>query len=170
MELPTDITINGRLYRKGEKVPWYAIYPFFMVHMGMFGISGFLMAYMDDGPGPLFLYMHGGIACVVYLVFYVAIFGIDRVRWMFINAGLGLFGIYAQIDILLSMFGKRAADFPVYMHAVPFLYYVLYTFLLHQLLLDLSKSRSNPRRRKLVDILYIGGSILIYGSIWLGSN
>lgn len=167
MELQADITINGRLYRKGDQVPWYAIYPFFLVHMAMFGLSGFFMAYMDDGPGLLFLYMHGGIACVVYVVFYMAIFGIDRVKWMFINAGLGLFGIYAQIDLLLSLFGRRAGDFPVSVHAIPFLYYVLYTFLLHQLLLDATRSRSNDRRRQTVDALYIGGSILIYGAIWL---
>jgi hypothetical protein len=167
MELQTDITVNGRVYRQGDQVPWYAIYPFFMVHMAMFGLSGFFMAYADDGPGLLFLYLHGGFACLVYLVFYVAIFGVDRVKWMFINAGLGLFGIYAQIDLLLSLFGKRADDFPASVHAIPFLYYVLYTFLLHQLLLDATRSRSDARRRRLVDALYIGGSILVYGSIWL---
>ncbi len=167
MELQADITINGKTYRKGDQVPWYTIYPFFMVHMAMFGMSGFFMAYATDGPDLLFLYMHGGIACLVYLVFYIAIFGIDRVRWMFINAGLGLFGIYAQIDLLLSWFGLRASDYSVAVHAIPFLYYVLYTFLLHQFLLDATHSRSNARRRQMVDSLYIGGSILVYGVIWL---
>jgi hypothetical protein len=170
MELQTDITINGRHYRKGAQVPWYWIYPFFMLHMAIFGLSGFFMAYADNGPELEFLYMHGGIACLVYVVFYVALFGIDRVKWMFINAGLGLFGIYAQIDLLLSLFGKRAGDFSTAVHTIPFLYYVLYTFLLHQLLLDATRSRNNAQRRRMVDALYIGGSILVYGSIWLGSD
>jgi hypothetical protein len=170
MELQGDITINGKRYRKGEQIPWYFIYPFFMVHMGMFGLSGFFMAYASDGPGLPFLYMHGGIACVVYLVFYFAIFGVDRVKWMFINSGLGLFGIYAQIEFLLSWFGKRAEDYSVAVHAIPFFYYVLYTFLLHQLLLDVTHARSNSRRRRLVDAVYIIGSIVVYGAIWLARS
>jgi hypothetical protein len=167
VELQGSITINGRHYQKGDRIPWYSVYPFFLVHMAMFGASGFFLAYIDDGPVLLFLYMHGGIACAVYIAFYVVIFGIDRVKWMFINSGLGLFGIYAQIDIILSWFGRSAADFSAAVHFIPFLYYVLYTFLLHQMLLDATHSRSNPRRRQLVDALYIVASIVIYGSIWL---
>jgi hypothetical protein len=168
MELQGSITINGREYRKGDQIPWYTIYPFFLIHMGMFGLSGFFMAYAQDGPGLLFLYLHGGIACLVYVMFYAAIFGIDRVRWMFINAGLGLFGIYVQIDLLLSLFGKSADSYSAAVHFIPFLYYILYTFLLHQLVLDVTGSRSHARRRRTVDALYIGGSVAVYGGIWLG--
>lgn len=167
MELEGNITINGKQYRKGEQIPWYFIYPFFLVHMGIFGLSGFFMAYASDGPGLSFLYMHGGFACLVYLVFYFAIFGVDRVKWMFINTGLGLFGIYAQIEIILSWFGKRAADYSIAVHAIPFFYYVLYTFLLHQMLLDVTRARDNSRRRRRVDIGYIVGSVALYGAIWM---
>ncbi|OGR42684.1 MAG: hypothetical protein A2X35_01665 [Elusimicrobia bacterium GWA2_61_42] len=59
-----------------------------MLHMFMFGGSGFLMAYGSSPPEPSFLYMHGGIAILVYTVFYLVIFGLDDVKWMFINAGL----------------------------------------------------------------------------------
>lgn len=31
------ITINGKFYAKGDAIPWYIIYPFFMVHMGALG-------------------------------------------------------------------------------------------------------------------------------------
>jgi len=167
MELQSSLTINGKRYEKGDQIPWYFIYPFFMVHMGAFGLSGFFMAYADDGPGLGFLYMHGGFACFVYLIFYFAIFGIDRVKWMFINSALGLFGIYAQIELILSWFGKNAADYSVAVHAIPFLYYVLYTFLLHQMLLDVTRARSNGQRRHVVNACYIIGSLLIYGAIWL---
>ncbi|MEE4639604.1 MAG: hypothetical protein V2J42_12780 [Wenzhouxiangella sp.] len=167
MELEGAITINGKKYKKGDQIPWYFVYPFFMVHMGAFGLSGFFMAYSSEGPGLAFLYMHGGFACLIYLVFYLAIFGVERVKWMFINSGLGLFGIYAQIEVILSWFGKRAADFSPAVHAIPFFYYVLYTFLLHQMLLDVARARSNEKRRQLIDALYIIGSVVIYGAIWL---
>ncbi|AKS42884.1 hypothetical protein WM2015_2526 [Wenzhouxiangella marina] len=170
MQIHGDLTINGRKYRKGDEIPWYFVYPFFLFHMGVFGLSGFFMAYASEGPGLVFLYMHGGIACVVYLIFYLVIFGIDRVRWMFINAGLGLFGIYAQIDWILSAFGKRAADYSAAVHFIPFFYYVLYTFLLHQMLLDLSRARDNERRRRWIDAAYIAGSLLVYGTIWLSQR
>ncbi|MEE4331147.1 MAG: hypothetical protein V2J10_09775 [Wenzhouxiangella sp.] len=94
MRLRSDITINGKKYHKGDFVPWYEVYPLFVIHIGIFGWSGFYMAYAGDGPPLAFLYMHGGFACLVYLLFYIAFFGVDQVRWMFINAFLGLFGIY----------------------------------------------------------------------------
>lgn len=170
MELEGGITINGKEYKKGDTIPWYSVYPFFIVHMGMFGLSGFFMAYSSN-PAPLaFLYMHGGFACLVYLVFYLAIFGVDRVRWMIINAALGLFGIYAQIDWILSAFGRRASDYSIAVHAIPFFYYVLYTFLLHQMVLDVFKVRGDPRRRRITDVLYIAISLLIYGLIWFKTH
>ena len=105
-----------------------------------FGLSGFFMAYSSDGPGLGFLYMHGGIAIVVYTIFYLALFGGDEIKWMFINAALGLLGIYAQIDIILSLFGKKAGDYSAAVHVIPFLYYILYTFLLYQMVLDMVNS------------------------------
>jgi len=167
MELQGSITINGKTFEKGDIIPWTKVYPFFLLHMGAFGFSGFFMAYTDNGPPLFFLYLHGGFACLVYLLFYVTIFGVDQVRWMFINAALGLFGIYAQIDWILSWFGKRAEDYSVAVHFIPFFYYVLYTFLLHQMVLDVFRARSDPRRRRVVDALYVIVSLAVYGAIWL---
>lgn len=168
MELQGSLTINGKQYRKGDFIPWYTVYPFFLLHMGAFGFSGFFMAYAEDGPPLFFLYLHGGFACLIYVIFYVTIFGVDQVRWMFINAFLGLFGIYAQIDWILSWFGKRASDYSWAVHFIPFFYYVLYTFLLHQMVLDIFKARSDPQRRRRVDLAYIVISLVVYGLIWLG--
>lgn len=162
-----EIKVNGRTYHKGDALPWIFVYAFFLVHMLAFGGSGFFMAYSSDGPGLGFLFLHGGFAIAIYLVFYLAIFGLDEVRWMFINAGLGLFGIYAQINLLLSLFGKRAADYPPVVHLIPFLYYVLYTFLLYQLVLDVSGAREDARRKRMVEALYVAGSLLVYGVIYL---
>ena len=148
-------------------MPARFIYPFFLFHMLMFGLSGFFMAYSNDRPDIGFLYMHGGFAILVYLVFYFTIFGVDRVKWMFINAALGLFGIYAQIEWILSLFGKRAEDFPWYVHVIPFLYYVLYTFLLYQLVLEVTGSHKSESRKRLVEHLYIVFSVLIYAGLYL---
>lgn len=143
------------------------IYPFFLVHMLAFGLSGFVLAYGSDAD-VAFLYMHGGLAIVVYMVFYLVIFGRDRVKWMLINAALGIVGIYSQIGWILGLFGRNASDYPWHVHAIPVLYYVLYTFLLRQLLLDVTRSRDNPARRRLVEIAYVVLSLAVYGlSLWL---
>src|SRR3546814_17322380 len=89
---------------------------------------------------------------------------------MFINAGLGILGIYSQIGWILGLFGRNADDYPAYVHVVPVLYYVLYTFLLRQLLLDVTRSRDNPGRRRLVEAAYVAVSLGIYGlTLWLRS-
>ena len=167
MKARTDITINGKKYPKGTEFSGYMVYGFFLVHMLAFGMSGFLMAYADDGPDLSFLYMHGGFACFVYVIFYLAIFGLDEVKWMFINAGLGLFGIYAQISIILGIFGKRAEDFPWQVHLIPFLYYVLYTFLIYQLILEIAGAYKDPQRKKVVEGFYVVTSFLVYSAIFL---
>ncbi len=166
MKLHSDITVNGKLIRKGEPMPMLFIYPFFLVHMGMFGFSGFFMAYGADDVELAFLYLHGGIAILAYLVFYLAIFGRDEVKWMLINAALGFLGIWVEIETILGWFGKELSDFPVAVHVTPFLYYILYTFLLRQMLLDLTRSRDNPGRKRLVEVLYVFGSLLVYGALW----
>ena len=162
MKLSGDITINHQLYAKGTEIPWYKVYPFFLVHMLVFGGSGFLMAYSKNHPPVLFLYAHGGIAITVYTIFYLAIFGRDEVKWMFINAGLGLLGIYSQIGWLLSFFGKTAGDYPVYVHVIPFLYFVLYTFLLRHAVMDLTRSREEPGKKRRTGYGYIGLSVAVY--------
>lgn len=167
MKVHGDMSIGKMKYRKGDEVPAKAIYPFFLLHMGMFGVSGFLMAYADNGPPLTFLYAHGGFAILIYVIFYFTIFGVDAVRWMFINAALGLFGIYAQIDWILSWFGKQASDYSVARHAVPFMYYVLYTFLIYQMVIDLAKARNDPERRRRVEGAYVVISLLFYGWIYV---
>ena len=159
MKLNSGISISGRSFAKGAEVSWLAIYPFFMVHMLMFGVSGFVMAYSPLHPPLAFIYLHGGIAIVVYTLFYLAIFGLDEVKWMFINAGLGLLGIYTQVGWLLSRFGRRIGDYPLYLHVTPFLYFVLYTFLLRHALLDLFGAREDERKSRTVGNLYIAFSV-----------
>ncbi len=128
------------------------------------------MAYGAEEPDVAFLYMHGGIAIVVYMVFYLVIFGPGKVGWMFANAGLGLFGIIAQIDFILALFGKRFDDFPTSVHIIPFIYYVLYTFLIYQAVLWLSGANKHPERRRWVEGSYVVISLVFYGGMFLASR
>ena len=166
MKLHGPITINEKPYAKGAEIPWYFIYPFFLIHMLAFGASGFLMAYTKNGPPVAFLYAHGGIAIFVYTIFYLAIFGRDEVKWMFINAGLGILGIYTQIGWILSLFGKKIGDYPVHVHVIPFLYFILYTFLLHQAVLDITHSRTEGQKKNRVEFGYIAVSVAVYLVSW----
>jgi len=171
MTLQGAITINGQTYAKGTEVPWHKVYPFFLVHMLVFGGSGFFMAYSKSHPPVIFLYLHGGLAVTIYAVLYLVVFGRDEVKWMFINAMLGLLGIYTQIGWLLSLFGKRISDYPLSVDVIPFLYFVLYTFLLRHAVLDLTQSRENPKRKKLIEYCYIALSVAVYAtSYYLRGN
>lgn len=167
MILRQDMTINGVRHKKGSTLAWYKVYPFFLIHMLAFGGSGFLMAYGESRPPVLFLYLHGGFAIFVYTMFYLSFFGRDEVKWMFINALLGLFGIYVQIGWILTLFGKDIADFPWYLHVVPFLYYILYTFLLWQAVLDASGALRDESRRSRTEKGYVAVSVLVYLAIWI---
>jgi len=163
MKISRSLTIGGRKYRKGDEIPWIVVYPFFLFHMLMFGGSGFLMAYADNHPDLSFLYMHGGFAILIYTVFYLVIFGRDEVKWMFINAALGFVGIYTQIGWILSLFGKEIGDYPIHVHVIPFLYFVLYTFLLRHAVLDITHSREDHRKKKRVEFGYV--AVLVVGYI-----
>ena len=160
MKLHGSLSINGRAYSSGDEVPGAFVYPFFLIHMLGFGLAGFAMAY--SGVPMEMVFMHGGIAIAVYIVFYLAIFGLDEVKWMFINAGLGIFGIVSQIDWILSLFGKHVGDFPWYVHVIPFLYFVLYTFLLRHAVLDLLGAREDETKRRRVEFVYVGASVGVY--------
>jgi hypothetical protein len=162
VKLQGSLSIGSKTYAEGTEIPWYKVYPFFLVHMLIFGTSGFFMAYANRHPPVLFLYLHGGFAITIYTMFYLTIFGRDEVKWMFINAFLGLLGIYSQIGWLLSLLGKKIGDYPLYVHVIPFLYFVLYTFLLRHAVIDITRSRENPKRRNFIENCYILISIAIY--------
>ena len=167
MKLKSAMSVGGKNYVAGDKAPMFFIYPFFLFHMAMFGLSGFFMAYGGKEVDLAFLYLHGGIAISVYLVFYLAIFGRDEVKWMLINAGLGLLGIWAEIDTILGWFGKTLDQFSPWVHVTPFLYYVLYTFLLRQLLIDVTGSRDKPTRKRAVEAVYVTASLILYTTLLL---
>jgi hypothetical protein len=167
MKLRGEITINDRVYPKGTDVSWTSIYPFFLLHMLAFGTSGFVMAYWAREPDATFLFMHGGLAITIYTIFYVTIFGIDEVKWLFINAALGIAGIYSQVAWILERFGKHIDDVPWHVNVIPFIYYVLYVFLIRQAFLDLFAARENLARRATVEKVYVTVSIAVCAFFYL---
>lgn len=159
-----SIIIGNKGYKKGDYIPWHKVYPFFMIHMLMFGGSGFFMAYFNDGL--IFLYLHGGFAILIYVLFYLTMFGKDEVKWMFINSAFGFAAIYTQIDWILGFFNKSASGFPIQVHLIPFLYFVLYTFLLRQAFLDLFCSREDKRKERIANFTYVAFSVSGYAALY----
>jgi hypothetical protein len=166
MKIRLSLTINGKLYPAGSEISAWKIYPFFLFHMALFGGSGFLMAYGATKAATAFLFLHGGLALSIYTVFYISIFGLDEVKWMFINAAIGLFGIYLQIGWILSFFGKEISSYPLIVHVIPFLYFVFYTFLLRQMVLDITGARGEPERTRKIDTLYLISWALFDGALY----
>jgi len=107
-------------------------------------------------------YGPGGIAILVYVIFYLVIFGVDEVKWMVISSGLGIIGIASQIDWILSLFVKHVSDYPWYVHVVPFTYFILYTFLLRHAVLDLLGVQDDDEQRPRVEYAYVGISLAVY--------
>ncbi|MGH8177862.1 MAG: hypothetical protein ACREV5_16525 [Steroidobacter sp.] len=127
------------------------------------------MAYADVGAPVIFLYAHGLFAVALFMPLYGSMFGRDEMRWMLINSGLGIFSICSELDWLLSFIGtgKTLGSYPFYVHPVPFLYYIMYTFLLRQFVLDLTGARELPERRKVVECAYVILSLLLYSAFYL---
>ena len=163
MKLHRDIDMG--FYHKGPEVHWVGVYLFFFVHLAIIVPAVFVIAYGERG-NVAFLYLFGGFMTFLYLVFYREIFGIDQLKWMFINASLGLFGIYAEIEWILALFNKQAIDFTWKVHFFPFSLYILSTFLIRQAVLYITGVRDNPHRAKIANIGYVCGSIAIYSFIF----
>lgn len=156
MKIHGTIYIGRRSYLKGDDIPWFRIYPLALLHVLLFGGDSSYVAYAVKSPPLFMLYVHGGGGVLAYILFYLIIFGRDEVKWMFINTGLAVFGIYSQIGWLWSLLDKRVGDYPYYIHAIPFLYFVLYTFLLRQAVIDMIGAREgDTHRRLLLDNGYI---------------
>ena len=168
MKLAHDLTYNEKFYPAGEDVPWYYVYPFFLVHILFMGSFGFLSVYLLKEPHLLLIYGFNGFAIFIYTGFYNYLFGLDQVRWMFINALLGIVGIYTQLGWLLSLFGKHIGDYPLRYQVGPFLFFIMYTFLLRHAILDLFNAHSNESKRKIVEFGYVTMSLAVsVGSYFL---
>jgi hypothetical protein len=136
------------------------LYAFFFIHMAVFGGIQFYSSYLGGSSKV------GAVGVAVYLIFYLRLFGQDEVKWMLINAALGIFGIYGQIGFLLSLFGKKISDYSYHAHLMPFLYFMLYTFLIRRLVVDLVHWKFFKEKQQ-AEYAYIALSVFIsILSIW----
>ena len=65
MKLAKDFQFNDGYFPAGTDVPWYYVYPFFLVHMLIFCGTGFLSVYAAKEPNPWFIYGFNGFAIFV---------------------------------------------------------------------------------------------------------
>jgi hypothetical protein len=160
-----------KLYNGGKDdwtysdTPWCEVYFIFLVHMLMFGVGGFLFSYHTKDFRVIDLFCLSSlflIMIVIYIRFYLEFFGREEFKWLFINFGLGLLGAITQIEWLLSLFGLKIGDYPVYAHVIPFLFFVLYASVLRQAVLDIFDARENAVRKNRVENIYIAMSVAIY--------
>jgi len=149
---------------KQTRSGWF-VYPLLSLHLAAFGYGAFMMAYSSN-PAPILVqYLAAAFAIHLYIKFYIQYFGLDEVKWMIINACLGILGIYGEIGWLLSKFGKEISDYPVYFHLAPFTYFILFTFLFRQLVLDITFSRQNEKRKQIVERVYVCTLLIIYAVV-----
>lgn len=173
MKIHGNLTILEVYYPKGSEVPWYKVYPLFSIHVGVMGAGCFAMTYLPkttDLSSYLFSVVFGCFGIILYLSFYLRLFGLDEIKWMFINAAIGIYGLWIELGILLSLIGRNINEFQWYMHSIPAIFWVLYTFLIRQCFLDMTGAREIKRRAKLVNILYAALSILLYSLLWGHNN
>ena len=144
-----------------KKRSWF-IYLFFLGHMAIFGVAGFFLAYRLEDL--FFAFIHGGIAILVYLIFYLVLFGRDSVLWMVIN---GLLGVAQTKQVINFLGGLMVSDwqfshYSVWHHVIPGTYVMLYTFLLRQFCIDMLKGRFDNQKRKYANFIFIGFQILVF--------
>jgi len=156
MKLNVDFIFNDHEYPKGSDVPWYLVYPFFIFHIFIFGCIGFWMAYYTNPVTHVLMFLHGGIAIFVYIKFYKGIFGSEAIKWMIINAILGMLAVWGQLGWILSfLLGKEINDFPIYVHIIPGVYFIIYTFLIRQAILDITNSREHKKKKIFIESAYV---------------
>ena len=160
--------LNAPHKERIKALGWF-IFPLFSFHMLLFGGVSFFMTYFSNGEGSISAAQFSIIPIAVYLFFYLMIFGLEKVKLMFINSALGVFGIYCELKWVLNYSGKHITEFAWSDHIIPSVYYILYTFLIHQAALHFSGSNDNLKRKQRVEVAYIGLSIIIYLAIYFNS-
>ncbi len=153
--------MNNPIKWQGKKLPIWVFFPFIVIHITLFGLLSFVMAYYLDVP-TLFLLVFGFIGIITYLAFYSSMYGVDQFRWIFINTALGIFGLSVELNLLLSLSEDDLAGFPWYRDIIPFTLYVLYTFWLRQCVLAAFGAKDDPEKEERVSYLYAATFLLVY--------
>jgi len=144
-----------------------------LVHILIFGLPVFCGAYLPKTfviESVIFYHLFGSFAALIYVLFYQAMFGRDAIKWMFIEGALSSLGIYTVVGAWLALIGRDIHDYPLYRHVLPFVFYVLYAFLLRQAFLDITKSREDNAQRRIAEFFYVGISLMAYTALLASSG
>ncbi len=157
---------------KGNNIKW-SFYFFFAIHMLGFGGITVSITYFPEEWTPTPTYgntlIFGGFALFIYSVFYVVTFKLEDLMSYVRDSLLGLYGVLSTISLLLSFFERSFWDYPLYYHILPTVYYIMYTFLFYQALLDIMRARDNEQKRKHATKVFTYGSLIIYTILFLWS-
>ena len=162
MKIHGSINIFDKEYNKGDDVPWYYIYPALYLLIVFFGVGSIWLAYgevLKSEEGLLFFRV---LLLSIFAVSYYIIFGIDEFKWIFINIFLGTVGILGEYEVIGYFFGLDISEYSLSINIFPFLFYVLFIFLLRQTFIDIAGARENPKRKKYVEIGFILVFICVY--------
>ena len=144
------------------------IYLFFLADMAGFGTLTFYLTYhQQQGES----YMVGAMLVIIYVLFYLMLFGADDVLWLFINGLLGALMVRSWLETLAtpfipppSMLGHGIITdfdgFPVVRHILPGAVFLMYQFMLRNFLIDALGARFNPRRKRYVGWLFVVVSVV----------
>lgn len=152
-----------------KKIPWFPkafIYPFFLVHMAAFWYSWFSISYSEPGRLFLFGFIHWWFAIFVYMIFYLAIFWLDKIKDMLIWALIGIMWTIARLEKIIPYRWHEIWDYYRAAHIIPGLYFVMYTFLIKQALIDIISIFHKKHAKKIAEIIYIWIGISVLGVIF----
>lgn len=167
LRLRYDIRYGKDFYRAGTQLSPLIVYPTIFLQIFLFGAFCFGFAYAGKWPNMGGLVIIGGFGIMFFALFYSALFSLAEIGWMFLNGAIGVLGILSQIDVVLSWFGKSAGDFGFDAHLFPVIYWIMASFVLWQLVLDITRSREDPVRRWWANLAFSLSSLALYAALWL---
>lgn len=169
LRLRYDIQYGKAFYPAGTRLSPLIVYPTIFLQICLFGAFCFGFAYAGKWPNMGGLVIIGGFGIMFFALFYIALFGLAEIGWMFLNGAIGVLGILSQIDVVLSWFGKSAADFGFDAHLFPVIYWIMASFVLWQLVLDITRSSEDPVRRWWANLAFSLSSLAVYAALWLAT-
>ena len=170
MKLKTDISIGSNTYSKGSYLHWSKVYGFFTVIIALHFWLVFDITYIQQDIVLGFTLCFGIFLPVLYLLAYRSIFGLAEIRWLIVNSIIGIIGVLAELDWVLSYFyDKSLSDFNVFFHIIPCVHYIMFTFVLRQAVIDSFHARYNLKRREYVNLGFTLISTILYVALYFAS-
>ncbi|EKE29455.1 MAG: hypothetical protein ACD_2C00172G0003 [uncultured bacterium (gcode 4)] len=141
-------------------------YPILVPHVLIFGFTWFMLFYSHQRPAMGFLIWL--ITTISYLIVYVQLFGKEQIRDMLIGGLIWVIQVYGWLEILAAKAIDWTKEFktfdsmPMYYHLIPATYFIMWTFLVKNVIIDLIWARNNPEKMNLTYKLFYAISLLIF--------